>query len=62
MAKLCASETLYKVAGEGMQILGGAAQLPDMDMERYWREGKQSMVGAGSSQIHRSIIAKEMGL
>jgi alkylation response protein AidB-like acyl-CoA dehydrogenase len=62
MAKLFASETLYKVAGEGMQILGGAAQLPDMDMERYWREGKQAMVGAGSSQIHRSIIAKEMGL
>jgi alkylation response protein AidB-like acyl-CoA dehydrogenase len=31
-------------------------------MERYWREGKQSMVGGGSSQIQRSIIAKTMGL
>lgn len=62
MAKLFASETLYKVAGEGMQILGGAAQLPETDMERYWREGKQAMVGAGSSQIHRSIIAKTMGM
>lgn len=62
MAKLLASETLYRVAGEGMQILGGAAQLPETDMERYWREGKQSMVGGGSSQIQRSIIAKTMGL
>lgn len=62
MAKLFASETLYKIASEGMQILGGAAQLPDMDMERFWREGKQGMVGGGSSQIQRSIIAKTMGL
>jgi alkylation response protein AidB-like acyl-CoA dehydrogenase len=62
MAKLFASETLYKVASEGMQILGGAAQLPEMDMERFWREGKQGMVGGGSSQIQRSIIAKSMGL
>ncbi len=62
MAKLFASETLYKVAGDGMQILGGAAQLPESDMERYWREGKQAMVGGGTSQIQRSIIARTMGL
>ena len=62
MAKLMSSELLYKVAGEGMQILGGAAQLPESDMERYWREGKQAMVGGGTSQIQRSIIAKTMGI
>lgn len=62
MANLTAAELLYKIAGEGMQILGGAAQLPETDMERYWREGKQAMVGGGTSQIQRSIIAKTMGL
>jgi alkylation response protein AidB-like acyl-CoA dehydrogenase len=31
-------------------------------MERYWREGKQATVGAGTSQIQRSIIAKSLGL
>lgn len=61
-AKLFASETLLKVATDGMQILGGASQLPDMDMERYWREGKQATIGGGTSQIQRSIIAKTMGI
>jgi alkylation response protein AidB-like acyl-CoA dehydrogenase len=62
MAKLFASETLLDVATKGMQILGGYAQLPEFDMERYWREGKQATVGAGTSQIQRSIIAKSLGL
>lgn len=62
MANLMAAELLYKIAGEGMQVLGGAAQLPESDMERYWREGKQAMVGGGTSQIQRSVIAKTLGL
>jgi len=62
MAKLIASETLLDVATKGMQILGGYAQLPEYDMERYWREGKQATVGGGTSQIQRSIIAKGLGL
>ncbi len=62
MAKLYASETLYRVATDGMQILGGYAQLPEYDMERYWREGKQAMIGGGSSQIQREIIGRSLGL
>ena len=62
MAKLFASETLLDVATKGMQILGGYAQLPEYDMERYWRESKQATVGGGTSQIQREIIAKCMGL
>ena len=62
MAKLYASETLLKVATQGMQILGGYAQLPEYDMERYWRDAKQATVGGGTSQIQRNIIAKELGL
>ena len=62
MAKLFASETLLDVTTKGMQVLGGYAQLPEFDMERYWREGKQATVGAGTSQIQRGIIAKSLGL
>jgi alkylation response protein AidB-like acyl-CoA dehydrogenase len=29
-------------------------------MERYFREGMQSTIGAGTSQIQRTIIAKAM--
>jgi len=62
MAKVFASETLFNIAFNGMQALGGYAQLPEYDMERYFREAKHGMVGGGSNEIQRSIIAKEMGL
>jgi alkylation response protein AidB-like acyl-CoA dehydrogenase len=62
MAKLFASEVLFDIAFNGMQALGGYAQLPEYDMERYFREAKHGMVGGGANEIQRSIIAKEMGL
>jgi len=62
VAKLHASETSFKVASIGMQVLGGYAQLPEFDMERFFRDSKQSMVGGGTSQIQRNIIAKGLGL
>src|ERR1700736_4879245 len=62
MAKVFASEVLFKIAFNGMQALGGYAQLPEYDMERYFREAKHGMVGGGSNEIQRGIIAKEMGL
>jgi alkylation response protein AidB-like acyl-CoA dehydrogenase len=62
MAKLFASQVLFKIAFNGMQALGGYAQLPEYDMERYFREAKHGMVGGGTNEIQRSIIAKEMGL
>ena len=60
MAKLFASETLQTVSRMGMQILGGQGMLPESDMERYFREGMQSTIGGGTSQIQRTIIAKSM--
>ena len=62
MAKVYAADALFKVAFDGMQALGGYAQLPEQDMERYFREGKHAMVGGGTNEIQRGIIAKEMGL
>ena len=62
MAKVYAADALFKVAFDGMQALGGYAQLPEQDMERYFREGKHAMVGGGTHEIQRGIIAKEMGL
>ena len=62
MAKLYAADALFKIAFDGMQALGGYSQLPEQDMERYFREGKHAMVGGGTNEIQRSIIAKELGL
>jgi acyl-CoA dehydrogenase len=62
MAKVYAADVAFQVAFNGMQALGGYAQLPEYDMERYFREAKHAMVGGGTNEIQKSIIAKEMGL
>jgi alkylation response protein AidB-like acyl-CoA dehydrogenase len=62
MAKVFAAEVAFRVAFNGMQALGGYAQLPEYDMERYFREAKHGMVGGGTNEIQRTIIAREMGL
>jgi alkylation response protein AidB-like acyl-CoA dehydrogenase len=62
MAKVFAADVLFRTAFNGMQALGGYAQLPEYDMERYFREAKHGMVGGGTREIQCGIIAKEMGL
>jgi alkylation response protein AidB-like acyl-CoA dehydrogenase len=62
MAKVFAADVAFKIAVNGMQAFGGYAQLPEYDMERYFRESKHGMVGGGTQEIQRSIIAKHMGL
>ena len=59
-AKLAAGETLKAVAGEGMQVLGGAAFFPENDMERYFREGASATVAGATSEIQRSVIASDL--
>ncbi len=62
MAKVFAADAAFKTAFNGMQLLGGYAQLPQYDMERYFREAKHAMVGGGTHEIQKGIIAKELGL
>ncbi len=62
MAKVFAADALFQTAFNGMQALGGYSQLPEFDMERYFREAKHAMVGGGTHEIQNSIIAKELGL
>ncbi|WP_454689149.1 acyl-CoA dehydrogenase family protein [Achromobacter aloeverae] len=62
MAKLFASEAGMRATTLGMQVLGGYAQLAEYDMERFWRDAKQNLVSAGTSQIQKNIIAKAIGL
>lgn len=41
MAKVYAADVAFKVSTNDMQALGGYAQLPEYDMERYFREAKR---------------------
>jgi len=62
MAKLAASEALVEVTSKGMQILGGYGYTTEVDMERWFRDGRVTTLLGGSSEIQRNIIAHEMGL
>lgn len=62
IAKLYASETIFTVANEGVQIMGGYGVMKEYDMELFFRDSRIGMIGAGSSEIQRTIIAKQMGL
>jgi alkylation response protein AidB-like acyl-CoA dehydrogenase len=62
MAKLWASEAAVDVAGAGMRVLGGYSYLLDNPMQRYLRDSLMSPIGAGTNELQRDIIAKELKL
>ncbi|MBC7133554.1 MAG: acyl-CoA/acyl-ACP dehydrogenase [Roseovarius sp.] len=62
MAKVFTSEAYFRVADEGMQILGGYSMTPDFPMERHYRDSRLMRIGGGSSEVMRTSIAKDLGL
>ncbi len=59
-AILLASESAVKVAGEAIQALGGAGYTKDWPVERYWRDAKLLDIGAGTNEIRRMLIGREV--
>ncbi len=59
-AILFASESAVKVAGEAIQALGGAGYTKDWPVERFWRDAKLMDIGAGTNEIRRMLIGREL--
>jgi isovaleryl-CoA dehydrogenase len=59
-AILLASENAVKVAGEAVQALGGAGYTKDWPVERYYRDAKLLDIGAGTNEIRRMLIGREI--
>ena len=59
-AILLASENAVKVANEAVQALGGAGYTRDWPVERYMRDAKLLDIGAGTNEIRRMLIGREM--
>ena len=57
---LLASESAVKVAGEAIQALGGAGYTKDWPVERYWRDAKLLDIGAGTNEVRRMLIGREL--
>jgi isovaleryl-CoA dehydrogenase len=59
-AILLASESAFRVAGESVQALGGAGYTKDWPVERYLRDAKLLDIGAGTNEIRRMLIGREL--
>jgi isovaleryl-CoA dehydrogenase len=59
-AILLASENAVKVAGEAIQALGGAGYTKDWPVERFFRDAKLLDIGAGTNEIRRMLIGREL--
>ncbi|WP_286938163.1 isovaleryl-CoA dehydrogenase [Achromobacter sp. UBA4530] len=64
--KDCAALILYTaekatwMAGEGVQILGGNGYINEYPVGRLWRDAKLYEIGAGTSEIRRMLIGREL--
>lgn len=57
---LYAAERATWMAGETVQILGGNGYINDFPAGRYWRDAKIFEIGAGTSEIRRILIGREI--
>ena len=58
MAKLFASETAFEVATEAMRIHGGYGYTKEFPVERYYRDAPLMIIGEGTNEIQRIVIAR----
>ncbi len=59
-AILLASENAVKVSLEAIQALGGAGYTKDWPVERFMRDAKLLDIGAGTNEIRRMLIGREL--
>ncbi|SCC92100.1 Acyl-CoA dehydrogenase [Thiomonas sp. X19] len=55
----CAEKATW-MAGEGIQIFGGNGYISDYPLGRLWRDAKLYEIGAGTSEIRRMLIGREL--
>ncbi len=60
MAKLFATETAAEVSLEAMRILGANGYSKDFPVERYYRDAPLVVIGGGTNELQRLIIARNL--
>src|SRR5580658_2045023 len=60
MAKLFATETAAEVAFEAMRIMGANGYSKDFPVERYYRDAPLVVIGGGTNELQRLIIARNL--
>jgi len=57
---LWTAEKATWMAGEGVQIFGGNGYINEYPLGRLWRDAKLYEIGAGTSEIRRMLIGREL--
>jgi alkylation response protein AidB-like acyl-CoA dehydrogenase len=60
MAKLFASEAAMEIALDAIRIHGGYGYSTEFDVERYFRDAPLMIVGEGTNEIQRNVIARQL--
>ena len=60
MAKLFASEACLEVTTDAMRVHGGYGYSPEFDVERYYRDAPLMVLGEGTNEIQKNVIAKQL--
>ncbi len=60
MVKVQASETLGRVVDRAVQVFGGMGFCKELQIERYYRDARIYRIFDGTSEIHRTTIARSV--
>ena len=60
MAKLYASEACLRVCTQAMRVHGGVGYTQDLPIERYFRDAPLMIIGEGTNEIQRQVIARRL--
>ncbi len=60
MAKLFASEAAMEIALDAVRVHGGYGYSTEYDVERYFRDAPLMIVGEGTNEIQRGVIARQL--
>jgi alkylation response protein AidB-like acyl-CoA dehydrogenase len=60
MAKLFASEAAFEIASDALRIHGGNGYTSEYPVERYFRDSPLMIIGEGTSEIQKMVIARKL--
>lgn len=60
MAKLHATDLCMKVVTDALQLTGGRGYLKDFPLERFFRDAKLNQIGEGASEVHKTVIGRDV--
>lgn len=60
MAKMQATDLCMRVVTDALQLTGGRGYLQDFPLERFFRDAKLNQIGEGASEVHKTLIGRDI--